>query len=355
MTTKQLSMCLAIAGTLCAQNSFAQAQRDAANIYGRIDLSIDSRINTSNSVESQTDNASRLGVKGSRATDSGLTLLYGLELGVAADSGNLTSPNFRHAYVGANTSLGKFAIGRLDSGNPTGSPLYSQITKNVPFLVHDAGASAIGTAILNARNRTSNSVGYMSPTVSGFDVRARYYYFGNDGTQTVTTTGTTSVASPGTGLTEADLKQLDLGLNYNQKSWGVGVGYGADSKAGGFAANDFKDKWQLVGSYDAGFSRFSGVIGQDNYNNAATTRNSVRYWLVGIDIPMGRSGNLVTQYMEREVQSDRKGSLTKFQIGYSHKIEKDTQLYAMWVRQDPNTNVGANEFSVVSAGILFNF
>ncbi|MES2952123.1 MAG: porin [Pseudomonadota bacterium] len=348
-------MCLAIAGALAAQHSSAQTQRDGTNIYGRIDLSMDNRTNASNSILSQTDNASRLGVKGARSTDSDLVMLYGFEWGVSTDSGNLTSPNFRNAFVGAQTGFGTFAMGRLDSANPTGSPLYSQITKNVSFVVHDAGATAIGTSVLNARNRTSNSIGYMSPTVAGFDIRARYYLFGNDGTNTISSTGTTTVASPGTGLTEADLKQIDVGLNYNSKSWGVGIGYGSDSKAGGFAANNFTDKRQVVGSYDFGFAKLSAVLGQDNYNNTATTRNSVRYWLAGASIPVGRLGQVVTNYMEREVQSDRKGTLNKFQIGYSHRIEKNTQLYVLWDRQDPNTNVNADEFSVTSAGILFSF
>lgn len=355
MNTKHIPMGLAIVSAMAAHGSWAQMQKNSADIYGRVDLSMDSRSNPTNSVLSQTDNASRLGVKGARGTDSGLTLYYGFELGVAADSGNLTSPNFRNAYVGADTSLGKFSMGRLDSANPTGSPLYSQITKNVSFVIHDAGATAIGTAILNARNRTSNAIGYMSPTWGGFDVRARYYYFGNDGTSTVTSTGTTSVATPGAGLTESDLKQVDIGLNYNQQSLGLGLGYGSDSKAGGFAANDFSDKWQLVGSYDFGMLKLSGVVGQDNYNSAATTRGAVRYRLLGLSTPMGRAGNVVANYMEREVQTDRNGTLTRFQIGYSHKIDKNAFVYVLWDRQDPNTNVAANEFSILSSGIQFNF
>lgn len=355
MTNKHIPMGLAIVGALAAQGTWAQTPKGSAEIYGRIDLSMDTRSNPTSTISSQTDNASRLGVKGSRTTDSGMTLLYGMELGLAADSGNLSSPNFRNAYVGANTSVGKFAMGRLDSANPTGSPLYSQITKNVSFVVHDAGATAIGTAILNARNRTSNSIGYMSPTVGGFDVRARYYYFGSDGAQSVTSTGTINVASPGTGLTEADVKQMDIGLNYNQKSWGLGVGYGSDSKASGFATNDFKDKWQLVGSYNFGVAKLSAVLGQDNYNNAPTTRSAVRYQLIGVNVPVGANGNVVANFMEREVQTDRKGTVTRFQTGYSHKIDKSALVYLLWDRQDPNTNVGKNEFSTLSAGVQFNF
>lgn len=355
MSSKHFPIGLAIVSAMAAQGSWAHKQDDAAEIYGRIDLSMDSRTNPTDSVLSQTDNASRLGVKGSRATDGGLTLQYGFEMGVAADSGNLTSPNFRNAYVGANTSLGAFAIGRLDSANPTGSPLYSQITKNVSFVMHDAGATAIGTSVLNARNRTSNSIGYMSPTVGGFDVRARYYYFGNDGTSTVTSSGTTIVASPGTGLAESDIKQIDLGLNYNQQSWGLGIGYGSDSKAGGFAANDFTSKWQVVGSYDFGAIKLSALLGQDNFNNAVTARSAVRYQLIGVSVPVGRQGNVVANYMEREVQTDRKGSLTRFQIGYSYRMDKNAFVYMLWDRQDPNTNVSANEFSVLSSGVQFNF
>lgn len=105
----------------------------------------------------------------------GLQALFGLEMGLNVDTGTPTSPAFRNSYVALRGGWGTVALGRLDSANPTGSPLYSQIIALTHFAPNDAGATATSTAMQNARNRTSNSIGYASPNWSGASVRARYY------------------------------------------------------------------------------------------------------------------------------------------------------------------------------------
>lgn len=321
----------------------AHAQSNAT-VYGRIDLSVDATKTGPNSRTQVRDNASRLGFRGTEDLGGGLKAAFGLEMGISADTGATTTPSFRNSYVGLTGSFGAVALGRLDSANPTKSPIYSLITAHTNAVIHDAGATAIGTRVLNARNRTSNSIGYASPAMGGATFMARYYFNGNGLAET----------AAGPVRSESDVKQLDLGVNYKVGALGLGVGYGQDSKHGGLLANDFSKKWTLVAGYDFGKAKAYGVYGRDNYNNTATTRNDVNFWLLGASVGIGQ-GKLIANYMEREVQSDRNGTLKKFQIGYGYKLSKRSTLYALTDRDDPNSNRANDVIRNFSVGIQHNF
>ena len=163
----------------CAAAPLAASAQSAVTIYGRLDVSMDSQKTGPTSLVQVRDNASRLGFRGVEDMGGGLNAVFGLEMGFSANSGATTTPPFRNSYVGlTGTSWGAAAIGRLDSANPTGSPIYSLITRHTEFVIHDAGATAIGTAVLNSRNRESNAIGYQSPALGNFVFRGRFYMNG---------------------------------------------------------------------------------------------------------------------------------------------------------------------------------
>ena len=169
----------------------------AVMVYGRIDVSLD-RVEKDGAPQenAMVDNASRLGFRGTEDLGGGLKAAFGIEYGFQVDTGAFASAAapLRNAYVGLAGPFGALALGRLDSANPTGSPLYSQDLKAADTVVHDAGATAFGTDVLNARNRVSNAIGYMSPGFSGVTVRARAY-----------------LAGP--AASEDDGQKLDIGVN----------------------------------------------------------------------------------------------------------------------------------------------
>ena len=314
-------------------------------VYGRADIGLDNSKTGANSSASQLrDNASRLGFRGVEDLGSGLRATYGIEAGINFDSGAVTTPMFRNSYVGLGGSFGNIALGRLDSANPTGSPLYSLITRNVSFVVHDAGATAIGTRVLNARNRTSNSIGYSSPELGGAIFMARYYLNGLD----VLTTNTGPIRF------DSDIKQLDLGVNYKVGGLGLGAGYAKDAVAGGLPTNTFNKKTTVVASYDFDQLKAYGLYGRDGYRNNATSRKDVNYWLVGASYDVGLN-NITANYMERAVLTDKKGTLKKFQIGYAYRMSKRTQIYAIYDRDDPNSNAQNDVIRNVSFGIRHDF
>jgi predicted porin len=341
---------MAIAGVFAP--ALAQAQTNVT-IYGTIDTSID-RVDKGSTTIQQNNNASRLGFKGTEDLGSGLKAAFGIEFGFNSDngtfsgtvSGNTATVNaFRNTYVGLVGNFGAVAMGRLDSANPTGSPLYTQITRILPIVAHDAGVVGIGTNPLRGRNRVSNAIGYKSPEFGGFVGRARYYQQGPD-----TPTGT------GLGvINEDDFKSIDLGLDYTNGPLAAGVGYGQDKKRGGYLANDFKNKWQLLAAYDFKFMRVSGFYGRDNHNNTATARDTVNYWLLGAKIPVGAADAIVGNYMQRQVQTDKNGTEKRWQIGYHHVLSKRTMLYAAYDYDDPNNNANVTTVKALSLGVKHTF
>jgi len=334
---KKNTLAAALAAAVATGPAWSQTA-EAPQVYGQIRLTANSVTTGSTQKTELRDNASRLGVKGSRKIGHDLVVLYGAELGVEADVGNLTSPNFRNSYVGLAQSWGTVAMGRLDSANPTGSPLYSQVTAITSFAPNDAGATAIGTSMLNSRNRVSNAVGYMSPKLGDVTLRARYYLRG----------------ATSTPDTESGAKSLDLGLQYDKGPLKLAVGYGRDSRPGGVLANELESKWQAGARYAIGAFEPYALVGRDNYRATTTTRADVGYWIAGT---RWRDGvhSVVVNVMERDVQSNRVGVRKRSQLGYMYALDKNTELQAFVDRDgidSSKSNVAVRAFGV---GIRHDF
>lgn len=255
------------------------------------------------------DNASRLSFRGSEDLGGGLRALFGLEMGYAADTGEQADPLYRHSYVALAGAWGSVALGRLDSGNPTGSPLYSQVTAITSFAANDAGATAIGTSMLNARNRTSNAIGYRSPSFGGAELMARAYLRG---------AGTQDEA-------EDDARSLDLGVLYRSEALVAGLGVAKDDRAGGLKPNEFDTKWQAGARLAIGSIEPYLLLGQERYEATAATRRQVRYALLGAEWRHG-AHTLVLNLMRRDVQASPAGVRRRAQAAWMVALSKRTEL-----------------------------
>jgi predicted porin len=315
------------------------ALAQGATLYGRMVLSVNHVTTGSTDVIEVRDNASRFGMRGTESLGSGLTAVYGLEFGLSADTGAATNPMLRNSYVGLRGGWGTFALGRLDSANPTGSPIYSQITTLTHFAPNDAGATATSTSMQNARNRTSNSLGYVSPTWSGFNLRARYYLGG---------AGTATEA-------EDALKSLDLGLNYSVGKFKAAVGFAKDTRRGGLANNQFEDKWQAGVNYEVmpGLELYA-VGGVDHYKNTATTRGNVQYLQLGGAYTQG-AHKVVLNYFERDVQSSRTGERKRYQLSYQYFLSKRTDLQLYFDNDGIDSSRSNVRVRAIGTGIRHNF
>jgi predicted porin len=316
----------------------AQASAQEVRVYGQIRLTANSVTTGSSRVYQLRDNASRLGFRGSEDLGGGMSALFGLEMGLESDSGSATDPLYRNSYIALRHGLGTIALGRLDSANPTGSPLYSQVTSIVTFAPNDAGATAIGTSMLNARNRTSNSFGYRSPTFGGFELLARGYF-----------RGAGTAAEP-----EHSARSVDLGLRYAGGPLKAGIGYAKDERSTGLLANEFGDKWQVGLRYSFGIAEPYALIGTDRYQNTATRRRSVDYWLVGISVPLG-AHTIVLNVMERDVQTSLTGTRKREQLAYTYALSKRTQLQAFYDHDGVDSSRSNVAVRAFGAGIRHDF
>jgi len=304
------ALLLAAIAAACGSSTWAQQ----VQVGGQVRLSVNSvRTGNAGSVTSLTDNASRLSFRGSEDLGDGPKALFGLEFGYSADAGTLSTPAFRYSHAGLSGSFGTVALGRLDSGNPTGSPIYSLVTAITTFAANDAGATAIGTSMLNARNRTSNSVGYRSPRIGGAELLARYYLRGE---------GTATEA-------EDDARSLDVGVLYRAGPVVAGVAYAKDSRSGGLRNNEFDDKWQIGARVKLGSFQPYALLGEDRFRNTATSRRTVRYAMVGTEYGLG-ANTFVLNLLQRDVQANLRGERKRWQAAWLYALSKRTELQAFY-------------------------
>lgn len=290
------------------------AQAQQVQVAGQIRLTVN-RVETGDqaAVHELRDNASRLSFRGTEDLGGGLKALFGLEFGFGADTGELGTPAYRYSYAGLGGGFGSVALGRLDSANPTGSPLYSQVTAITSFAANDAGATAIGTSMLNSRNRTSNSIGYRSPSLGGAELMARYYWRG---------AGTATEA-------EDDAKSLDLGVLYRGGPVIAALGYAKDNRAGGLRNNEFDDKWQAGIRVELGPIEPYVLLGEDRYKNTSTSRRKVKYAIVGAEYSLG-AHKLVLNLLQRDVQTALTGDRKRWQAAWMYNLSKRTELQAFY-------------------------
>jgi predicted porin len=326
-------------GGLLAAAAAPQAWAQSAQVYGQVRLTVNSiKAGSASDTKELRDNASRLGFRGTEDLGGGLVAAFGLEMGVEADSGASTVPAFRNSYVSLGGPFGTLALGRLDSANPTGSPLYSQVTAITSFAPNDAGATAIGTSILNARNRTSNSIGYASPVWGGFSARARYYLRG----------------TPAAPDTENGAKSLDLGLNYAAGPVRAGLGYAKDKRPGGLLPNEFDHKWQAGLRYSLGAFEPYALVGRDSYHNNATSRADVDYWIVGGKY--SQNAHAVTlNLMKRDVLASLTGERKRWQLAYTYALSKRTELQAFIDRDGVDSSRSNVAIRAIGAGVRHDF
>ena len=324
--------CLAAVGT--------QSLAQSVTIYGRSVMSVNQvETGSTNKVTELRDNASRLGFRGVEDLGGGMSALFGLEMGISSDSGATTSPVFRNSYVGLRGNWGTLALGRLDSANPTGSPIYSQITSLTHFAPNDAGATASSGTMQNARNRTSDSIGYASPKIGGMTVRARMYF-----------RGTGTATQP-----EDAAKATDLGLEYQTGQLKTAIAYAKDTRTGGLNNNEFSDKWQVGVNYQIQKNwDLYALVGLDTYKNTTTTRQDVEYKLLGTAYTMGQH-KVVLNTMRRDVQSSLTGVRTKNQLSYQYLLSKRTDLQAFIDKDSVDSSRSNVKVRAIGLGVRHNF
>ena len=324
---KKSLIALAVVSTLVAP--VAMAETSNVNVYGQVNLSLDmvksggTNGATANQVSS---NESRLGFKGSEDLGGGVSAIFQIERGIAAD-GSSDTMSSRNTFGGLKSDVGgslvlgihdtpyKIATRRLDVFNGT-------IADNRGIMggdYHDM--------------RFQDSINYMSPSWGGFSVAAAYG-LGAEGT-------TSSTQSKGKGISVAGM--YEMGPIYvaaahqkitdgsagtgtfagtpgdSDKAMKVGVGYKMDM----FAVNAVLENLKGISGGVSDKTRNLYVAGQFNITASDAIKVAVTQQK---DWDMGG----VTQ--------PNTGS-RQLSIGYDHNLSNRTTVYALWSKISNKQNV----------------
>jgi predicted porin len=246
-----------VAGLLSGIAGMAQAQTNVT-IYGVIDLGLDytNNVHTSTggkslvSMESGYAQGSRLGFKGNEDLGGGLSAVFQLENGFAADTGKLGQGGLmfgRQALVGlSSTTAGAVTLGRQYD---------SVVDFLAPMTANGNWAGYLFSHPLDNDNtdnsfRINNSVKYTSPTFSGFTFGGLYGFGETAGDNTKNRTYSLG-ASYANGPLSAGLAYMNLSntgttaggsitptdanfLAAKQKIFGAGINYAIGDATLGF-------------------------------------------------------------------------------------------------------------------------
>jgi len=314
----------------------AQAQTNVT-IYGIVDAAIVGESGGSGGrvtkVTSGAAAASRIGFRGTEELGDGMQAFFTLETGAKIDTGELDAANTifnRQAFVGLKTKAGAVTFGRQYT------PYHLTLTAVAdPFGTGYAGTSKNLFPDNGTNVRTSNTVTYASPKVSGVNVELAY----SVGEQTDSSAG----RQYGGAIAYAN-GPLTLRLAYNSKNTDV-VATGTSHELG--------RNTLLGGNYDLQWAKLYFAYGIDKGVNSATLGNANnpyggvkptpstdgRDLLVGLSASIG-PGKLIFSAMRKDDRTGFNQDASSWGVGYLYDLSKRTGLYAAYAHINNHNGAG---------------
>lgn len=301
-----------IAFAILGAFSGAVYAQSAVTIYGMVDMGIvqengavankanaDAKINPGDNITklgSGVQSGSRLGFRGTEDLGDGLSALFVMEMGIAADTGGLNQGGLawgRQSYVGVKGGLGTVMLGRQYS------PAHSTKTGVAdPFTGDLAGNSG---NLMASVTRMDNTIKYVSPSFGGLTVDAAY--------------GLGEVAGD-----NAAKRVFGGALTYANGPLKVRLGHHNRNNA---TATDSDKFTILAANYDFGVA--TGYLAYTQSKGYSFGDNNDA--LIGIRVPVGASVFLASYIHKNDKLSvDRDAS--QFALGYMYYLSKRTNLYA---------------------------
>jgi predicted porin len=215
---------------------------DELDVYGRINLTLQSSDEaTEEQVELQ-NNASRVGVKGEKELTTGLAVVYQLEWGVNIDSesnDDLFVP--RNQFIGLEGAFGTIMVGRHDTALKQAQGAFDLFND----LEGDIGR------VLNGENRLKDYIGYVTPAFGKAFTATVNFFPGEDAEN-----GNDGVAD-----------KTSVSLTYEKDAVYAAVAYDSDVDGEGVKTT------RVVGGYTVGAAQLmllyqltdSGVVDEDGF------------------------------------------------------------------------------------------
>ena len=328
---------LAVAG-LVSGAAFAQTNvtiygvADAGYVYGS-----DSYLNNTKSIQkmfSGGQSGSRLGFMGTEDLGNGLSATFRLESGVAIDNGTATQNggNFsRWATVGLKgKNWGEVQFGRRDTFSDELIGGFDASTRST---------TAQASPIMQDTARWDNMFAYISPSWSGFQVKAGVSTDINGQEEDATAFVPAVVGPPAVAAAfPQNTRGYALALQYVNGPIKLGASYDRtkNQKVTGYSF-DSGNKWTVAAGYDFNVVALSAEYGKINYADDITNRNGLdvrTQYTIGAMIPFGAANRLGLQYAhgKNEFLSAAINDETQKMWGvvFFHDMSKRTNLYASY-------------------------
>ncbi|WP_020655796.1 porin [Massilia niastensis] len=346
------------AAVLAAGTGAVQAQTNVS-IYGIVDAGFVHEsggvAGSVNKITSGVGSASRIGFRGTEDLGGGTSVYFTLENGNRLDTGEVDAAGTifnRQAFVGIKGKAGSLSLGRQYT------PWHQALAQvGDPFSTGYAGGSKNLFPDFGTNVRTSNTVIYTTPVMSGFTADVAYSAgeqagSSKSGRQMGASLG--YVAGP-----------LNVRLAYNHKNSDVAAAPGVPPVTRGNGSNkllaanyDFKVlKAYLAFSVDKGFG--SAPLGNNNnpFGGVAPTASlDGNEILLGAVVPAG-PGNVVVTLMRKDDKTFRNQDARSVGLGYLYSLSKRTSLYGVYGAIDNENGAGytvANNTETGSGDRAFN-
>ncbi|MYN07216.1 porin [Pseudoduganella aquatica] len=316
---------------LGAMSSAAFAQSNVT-IYGIVDAGLVSerggKAGNVTKVSSGVANTSRIGFRGTEDLGGGLSAVFLLESGFAADTGVGDASGLfqRQSYVGlVSKEAGSLTLGRQYT------PMYNALVQVAdPFQAGLAGSAKNLFSASGASVRISNSVNYKTPTYNGFNVEAQYGV------------GEQSKADAG--------RQLGISLAYTNGPLNARLAYNNrnnDVAAAGAPVvnNEYAHNTLFAANYDfnvvKGYFAYSSDKGPSSSpipNPTAFTATAVAAskdsdtMLIGATAPIGGAGTLIASYIHKDDNEVANRDANQLAVGYSYALSKRTSTYVAYAK-----------------------
>ena len=311
---------LAATGAFAQVPGFGAGAASSVTMFGIVDAAVSiGNGDTANktALTNSSYNSSRFGVKGVEDLGGGLKAKFWLEAGVQNDNGAGAATNVNNqaaggALAGMNGSQG-LTFNRKSVVSLTGSMGEIRLGRDYTpqfwsFTVYDPfGTNGVGTTqALNSSGggvtivRASNTVAYLSPTVSGFGVWAQTY-FGENASNAASQNGDGSAIR-----VTYDQGPLSLAVAFSKTTTGAGT----DVQTTNFG-----------GSYDMKVAQLMAFWNKD----ANTGAKDVVGYTIGALVPVAPAGTVRVSFSSSDNGAGAKTD--KFSLGYVYDFSKRTAVY----------------------------
>lgn len=340
-----------IAAALLASAAVPAMAQTNVTIYGIIDAGLVREmggVSNNTKVTSGVGSTSRIGFRGTEDLGGGMSALFLLENGYKTDTGEVDSAGTifnRQAFVGLKAAAGTVTLGRQYT------PYYSTVSGYAdPFAAGLSGSAKNMFPTSGSNVRTSNTVKYLSPTVSGVTGELAY----SAGEQA----GSASAGRQIGGALTYEVAKLAVRLAYNNRNNDVAASGSVAAISRGIGTNTL-----LAANYNFGTFKGYAAYGINKGFNSGPLANSSNPYggvrptastdsrdaLLGVALPIGR-GTILASVIAKDDKTAFDQDATQYALGYTYALSKRTTLYTSYGKIKNKRGAGYTVGNATEAG-----